>query len=65
MILQPEFMCKEVIDMCEHESLYTLMDPEDYIERVALTDVPEQIENNDFIDKMYENLNPSKILTMV
>ena len=51
--------------MCDHESIYTLLDPEDYIERVALTDVPEQIANNDFIDKLYENLNPKKILTMV
>jgi hypothetical protein len=65
MLLQPEFMCKEVVDMCEHESIYTLQDPEEYIQRVALTDVPQKIANNDYIDKLYENLNPKKILTMV
>jgi hypothetical protein len=63
--LQPEFFCKEVIDSCLHESEYQILDPEDYIERVALQNIPAEIANNDFIDKLYETLAPTKIITMV
>lgn len=64
-LFQPEFFCKEVIDSCLHDSSYKILDPEEYIERVALTNVPEIIENNDFVDKMYKEMKTQNIVKMV
>lgn len=50
--LRPDFFCEKVWKSCD-TNLYTVLPPEDYVERV-LKDKPEIIKDDDFINKQYQ-----------
>ena len=47
--LRPDFFCEKVWKSCD-TNLYTVLPPEDYVERV-LKDKPEMIKDDNFINK--------------
>ena len=54
-ILTPDYICS-TMGMCERHPAYEPMNADDYI-REILSDKPEYLKNNDFIDKLYEEMD--------
>ena len=50
-LLSPSFFCQEVVHMCKKVD-YLKLDPNEYIRRI-LSDKPESIKNNTFLNDLY------------
>ena len=53
-ILTPDYICS-TMGMCERHPAYEPMNADDYI-RAILSDKPDYLKNDDFIDKLYEQI---------
>ena len=56
--LEPEYLCSMIIDACPSDH-YEYLDPKVDIERI-LSDKPEFIKDNDYIDKLYKQIEDDK-----
>lgn len=54
----PSYFCEVLVPICQ-ESQFEVLKVEDYTNRI-LSDKPESIQNNDFIDKLYQKIEDDK-----
>jgi len=55
-ILGPDYLCSRVLGMCD--PVFKDLNQSDYISRV-MSDKPEHLKTNDFVDKLYESIAAS------
>jgi len=53
-LLSPEYMCNRVLDAC-NDVEFVVLENKDFVDRV-LSDKPEFLSNNDFVDNLYKSL---------
>ena len=56
-LLSPDYVCSRILTMCD--PVYKELSQDDFVTRV-LSDKPNHIKDNDFVDKLYQSIKSSE-----